>query len=569
MRENCRIRLHWPRTDDSTPSLPLRVVETYSNLPTEIPDWNNLLIWGDNLYVLRALLPLFRNAAQFIYIDPPFFTGTAETIDIPRGIKSETSGRGPAPVRDVAYKNVWVEGNPTASFSQWFYSRARLMRRLLRPTGFLAVRFDYHFGHYAKMVLDRVFGLNNFLGEILVRRMDKTVSKKALATQKHLIVQHDSLFLYRKSPQARFFEFPAKLAKPDRDPFESANAQDNLWIDIDGYEKKKKTYYPTENSVALLARAIQLCSQEGDLVADFFAGSGTTLYAAATMNRRWIGADINRYAINEIRKRILQYAESTGSFGTPLQILDVETYRSHVIRAKLYPHDLFASLSVCDYHKWILDQFEGVPIAGFDSLHGQKGDAYIHIGSLGAPISSPEIEHAMSECEATNAPELIVLGWDYCLVPDLVKSLRERAGGVTVDLRIIPESLLHDTTRELPTFRELPCLEFNVTTDNNKRKVELDFTHYYTSPGQGDQRTDDLDMLDFWAIDWEYAGHHPLRQQDFSFRRISSKGRRLGQHAGRHVEHQYERSGTYTAVITLFDILGNVTTECCHISFLN
>jgi hypothetical protein len=179
------------------------------------------------------------------------------------------------------------------------------MRELLKETGFLALRLDYHLGYYAKLVLDRIFGTVNFVGELLVRRMTKNLSDKARHTQNKLIIQNDSIYLYRKSPQAKFCNPISKAKRLKGDEIETECAEDNIWMDIDGYEKKKRTLYPTENSKALLERIITLCSMPGDLIGDLFAGSGTTLYTAALLNRKWIGADIGYYAINEIRKLLL------------------------------------------------------------------------------------------------------------------------------------------------------------------------------------------------------------------------------------------------------------------------
>jgi DNA modification methylase len=549
-------------------------VETYFDTG-EGQDWANLLVWGDNLYIMRALLPRLRNAIQFIYIDPPFYTGTAETIDIPRGIRPEEASSGYAQVRDVAYANVWEGGNPAETFAQWFYARARLMRTLLRPAGFLAVRFDYHFGHYAKMVLDRVFGMGNFVGEFLVRRMDKTVSKKALATQKHLIVQHDSLFLYRKSAAARLFQFPEKMAKPGRDPYESANAADNIWTDIDGYEKKKKTYYPTENSVALLSRAIRLCSQEGDIVADFFAGSGTTLYAAATLGRRWVGADINLHAINEMRKRMLQQAEraQAGASVSPLHVLDVAGYRSHAVASQITPSIALDPISPPDYVAWVVRQFGGQvapALAPGQLLHGHKEGAALHVGSLEMSVMPHEIRETLAACEESGTTSLVVLGWRYCLDVDFFRQLREQEGSVQVDLRVIPRQLLNEHTESaelLLPFPKLPLLDFDLNIDADRREATLAFTHYYAGAGPAGAVVDDLDLLDFWAVDWDAQFDTPLHGQDYSFRRMSGKGRRLGEHAARLAVHQYTSTGEHIAHLVIFDIFGNITSEYARISF--
>jgi adenine specific DNA methylase Mod len=184
------------------------------------------------------------------------------------------------------------------------------MKPLLRLDGFIFVRFDYHFGHYSKKILDETFGKENFVIEFIIRRMKKNLSEKQLNQQTHLIVHSDSLFVYRGGEQAKFKDnLIKKVIRKGQDKAEVEYVLDNLWIDIAGYQKIKRTSYPTENSEALLKRVIEISTSEGDIVADFFSGSGTTLAMAEKLGRKWLGIDIGMLSINEIRKRILRIVE--------------------------------------------------------------------------------------------------------------------------------------------------------------------------------------------------------------------------------------------------------------------
>ena len=320
--------MSWNLIEPVTPDWQLHTLETYldgtrsreKNTNTKsfenhhfLP--RNLLIWGDCLYVLGALQKQFKGKIQLIYIDPPFYAGANEIIDVPIGIAGKSGRKGKivqkpvTTIQDVAYENIWQESNPQ-SFCQWFYDRIRLMYPLLKQSGFLVVRFDYHYGHYAKVVLDEVFSESNFLVEFLVRRMKKAVSKRNIQNQTHLIVQTDSLFAYRRSSKSECYCTPQKTCRKNADPIEHRYSLDNIWLDICGYEKTKKTLYPTENSIKLLKRVINLYSKEGDIVADFFAGSGTTVAVAQELDRKWIGVDISHYSINEMRKRLLVISEN-------------------------------------------------------------------------------------------------------------------------------------------------------------------------------------------------------------------------------------------------------------------
>ncbi len=266
--------------------------------------WANKLIWGDNLNVLRDLTKDHRKLIQMIYIDPPFFTGTDYNITIP--VLDEDS----SPIEEFAYNNIWKEPENLSSFMKWFEERICLMKDLLRNEGFIFVRFDYHYGHYAKQVLDKVFGKENFCNEYLIRRMIKNLSKKQMYRQKHLIVQFDSLFLYQKTRESKLTGKVKKVRRKGGDPIETERMNDNIWLDISGYQKTKQTLYPSENSEVLLERVIKLSTNEGDIVADFFSGSGTTLAVAEKLKRRWIGVDIGKFAIHESKKRMLRIFNS-------------------------------------------------------------------------------------------------------------------------------------------------------------------------------------------------------------------------------------------------------------------
>ncbi|MFX0087566.1 MAG: DNA methyltransferase [Candidatus Hodarchaeota archaeon] len=266
-------------------------------------DWKNILIYGDSFDVLELISLRFLKKLKLIYIDPPFFTGVSENIIIP--YKTDRSNI--LQFQDIAYINTINDSNPINYFLTWFKTRVLKMKPLLRDDGFIFVRFDYHFGHYAKMVLDEVFGKDNFVNEFLIRRMKKNLSKKQAYRQTHLIVHTDSLFVYRKSAKAELKT--SKIKKRKRKGQNKAEIQyynDNLWLDIAGYEKAKKTLYPTENSETLLNRVIQITTNKGDLVADFFSGSGTTLAVAEKLGRKWIGIDLGKYSMHEIKKRILR-----------------------------------------------------------------------------------------------------------------------------------------------------------------------------------------------------------------------------------------------------------------------
>ena len=188
--------------------LPFQKIETVSisrtgkdTLLRHIPktnesSWLNRLIWGDNKYVLASLLKDSQIAGKIklIYIDPPFFTGTNMNINIKIGDKGEVT-KEPSAIEEIAYRNMWKEG--PSSFLQYMYERIKLMRDLLAEDGSIYVRFDYHYSHYIKLILDEIFGYENFRNEIIINRTRKNVTESQ--TQRVFPTATDSLFFYSKS----------------------------------------------------------------------------------------------------------------------------------------------------------------------------------------------------------------------------------------------------------------------------------------------------------------------------------------------------------------------------------
>ncbi|MHA1976837.1 MAG: DNA methyltransferase [Candidatus Hodarchaeales archaeon] len=300
---------------DFSTLIPISSYPNYMSKDSQSEDERvNQLIWGDCFQVLNLLQLEFHQTIKLIYIDPPFYTGYDESLYIPfqgrDGSNLINQKIADVSLKTIAYKNILSTTTPIKEFKHWFRNRVTLMRPLLRLDGFIFVRFDYHFGHYAKTILDDVFGESNFVIEFIVRRMKKNLSEKQLNQQTHLIVHSDSLYVYRRSKKAKFRpEMIRKTRRKNQNMTEIEHLHDNLWIDIAGYQKVKRTIYPTENSESLLKRVIEISTSEGDLVADFFAGSGTTLVMAEKLERNWVGIDIGSLSTNEIRKRLLQLEE--------------------------------------------------------------------------------------------------------------------------------------------------------------------------------------------------------------------------------------------------------------------
>ncbi len=169
--------------------------------------WYNRLIWGDKKYVLPSLLPEFAGKVDLIYIDPPFNVGAdfSFTTTLPPapddGDEQTTFTKEPSIIEQKAYRDTWGRG--LDSYLQWFYETVVLLRELLADTGSIYVHLDWHVGHYAKCVLDEVFGYENFRNEIIVKRITKNLQRQ-FALIKSLPQGHECIYWYSKNSETRF-----------------------------------------------------------------------------------------------------------------------------------------------------------------------------------------------------------------------------------------------------------------------------------------------------------------------------------------------------------------------------
>jgi adenine-specific DNA-methyltransferase len=296
------------------------------------PTWHNRLIQGDKHAVLPALQPEFIGAIDLIYIDPPFMTG-----------RTFSNGK------QVAYKDTW--NNDLDSYLQWLYETLQLLYTLLAFDGSLYVHLDWHTSHYAKMILDEIFGSNlqtdgaGFKNEIIWYYQSGGRSKKYFARK------HDSILFYTKSGQYCFHgervgirrgaqkrnHMRKEVGVDGRITWsirsagriytyseDSTMSVEDVWSDISHLHQRdpERTGYATQKPEALLERLILASSEEQDLVLDCFCGSGVTPIVAEKLGRRWIASDQSTLAITTTRDRLLantlvhpfalQYVEEIG-----------------------------------------------------------------------------------------------------------------------------------------------------------------------------------------------------------------------------------------------------------------
>ncbi|GAA4165727.1 hypothetical protein GCM10022286_29370 [Gryllotalpicola daejeonensis] len=273
--------------------------------PRWTPDGPDLVIEGDNLDVIQT----FPDASfRLIYIDPPFNTGKKQSRQAIKTVKSQAGSR--LGFKGQSYETVKgaVSSYMDSFDDYWAFLEPRLEEawRLLTPDGTLYLHLDYREVHYAKVLLDALFGRDSFLNEI-IWAYDYGARSKTRWPAKH-----DNILVYVKDPENYVFNSTAV----DREPYMAPGLvtpekaalgklpTDVWWHTIVSPTGKEKTGYATQKPLGILRRIIQASSNEGDWVLDFFAGSGTTGAAAAELGRRYVLVDQSPEAIAIMRRRL-------------------------------------------------------------------------------------------------------------------------------------------------------------------------------------------------------------------------------------------------------------------------
>jgi DNA modification methylase len=576
----------------------------------EETNWRNRLIWGDKKYVLPSLLPEFAGKVNLIYIDPPFATGAdfSFTATIPESDESFT--KEPSMIEQKAYRDTWGRG--LDSYLQWFYETAVLLRELLTEDGSLYVHLDWHVGHYAKAVLDEVFGSQNFQNEICWKR---ATSGSAKARAKKFGADHDVIYFYSKSLVPNFnqvyFPYPEEEIqkrfrnRDDKGYYKDAELGtysnetlnrlreenrlivtpggkyrykiyleeikgvlvDSVWIDIPivNSQAEERLNYATQKPEALLTRIIEASSNPGDLVLDCFCGSGTTAAVAEKLGRRWITCDLGRFAIHTTRKRLLSIDNVR-----PFVVQNLGKYERQAWQRAEFADPTQRASVQARYRNFILQLYHATPIEGYTWLHGMKAGRLVHVGSVDAPIALGEVKGIVNEFWRVRGRDvgehsngIDILGWDFAF--DLNETAKQMAAEANIRLAFkrIPREVLEKKAVEQGdiSFYELAALDVDVRT--MKRSVAVELKNFFVPP---DDVPDDVrnaithwsQWIDYWAVDWNY------RDDTFHNEWQTYRTRKQPKILLKAL-HEYEAVGCYTIVIKVIDILGNDTTKAVSV----
>ena len=270
---------------------------------------SNKIVLDDNLCHLSTLKD---GVASLVYIDPPFNTGKRQERHQLKTIRDEEGGDRTG-FNGNRYRTVKLGTSGYADafedFQAFLLPRLEEARRILAANGSFFLHIDYREVHYCKVALDRVFGRESFINEIVWAYDYGARSKKKWSAK------HDTILWYAKDPKNYIFDFEAM----DRIPYmapglvgkekaaRGKTPTDVWWHTIVSPNGKEKTGYATQKPLGVLERIVKVHSQEGDLVVDFFAGSGTTGEAAAANGRTFLLVDSNPDAVEVMAKRLARF----------------------------------------------------------------------------------------------------------------------------------------------------------------------------------------------------------------------------------------------------------------------
>lgn len=551
--------------------------------------WTNKLVWGDNLYVLSSLLDKFAGKVDLIYIDPPFATGMDFSFLAEVGDGTVMLPKEQSLVEEKAYRDTWGAG--LASYLDMMWPRLVLMRNMLSDRGSIFVHCDWHIGYLLRSLLNEVFGAENFLNEIIWYYYNKFQGNV-----NHFASNHDLIFWYRKGEKHRYKPLKEKRLEgtvrqikrrwdseknrivnvkgPDgRVVYQETDERtvDDVWriSMLQPADRTQNAGFPTQKPKEVLRRIVEATSEPGDLVADFFCGSGTTMVVAEELGRRWIGCDLGRWGVHVSRKRLLDVSECK-----PFEVLNLGRYERQFWQGAAFGEGReVTERTLYEYIAFVLRLYAAEPISGSSYLNGRKGPAVVHVGSVDSPVTIHEVAQALEECSALGQKELHVLGWEWemgLVGPDADGSgqgglMQEEARrlGVKLLLLQIPREVMEQQAvdRGDVRFFELAYLEVGLENPKGPRSLRVELEDFVVPnteliPEEVREKVEKWsDYVDYWAVDWDF------RNDSFTQGWVAYRTRRDRTLPLVSDPHEYEEPGTYRVAIKAIDVFGNDTTR--------
>jgi adenine-specific DNA-methyltransferase len=571
-------------------------------------DWTNRLIYGDNLLAMAALLagdehtPSLRGKVDLIYIDPPFDSKAdyRTKVTLP-GVELEQR---PTVIEQFAYSDTWSDG--TASYLAMITPRLILMRELLADTGSIYVHLDWHVGHYVKVVLDDLFGRDNFRNEIILPGRAVKNLQQQFEVLHRLQIRHDSLYWYTKNTSAKFkplwvskhdagnpeghwHHFWSNADRPTmryglfgvtptsgqwvwkeeralkavrnyerfleegggrtlaeywrdtgsvlefirpspdngspqywREPAEMRIA-DTVWSGIPVYSNTNS--YLTEKNEAFLSQILELSSQDGDLIADFNGGSGTTAAVAERLGRRWITTDIGKPACLIMRKRLIDQNAK------PFLYQAIGDYQVEAAKT-----ELGRKFRIGDLSSIVLSLYGALPIDPDNNPQRNLGQVVYGGRKTLVLVDSPNkltgdatLRRAIAQRDNLMGgwDRVVVLGWNFepgigesiaalkddrlevlVIPPDLLDRLRKKGGIEKLRGHVRFSTLQYVTIHPVARTRSGDEEHLHVRLDNyvllSPEAINLDEAN--RAKLHKVMNAEPLALIEYWAVDPDYDG---------------------------------------------------------------
>jgi adenine specific DNA methylase Mod len=530
-----------------TNELVLPSKETAGMFMGEVPqfsDWMNRLVYGDNLLVMQSLLagdpatglPSMRGKIDLIYIDPPFDSKAdyRSKVVLP-GADLEQK---PTVIEQFAYSDTWKDG--TVSYLKMLYPRLALMKELLSDTGSIYVHIDWHVGHYAKILLDEIFGKENFINEIIWHYPSMSV------TQSFFPRKHDNIFRYAKNANNFYFNSNSEHVREkyaegtinrskyaagfnsDKAEYLKSDTKlsDDVWTIGHVKSRNELVNYNTQKPEKLLQRIIDSSCPEDGVVADFFMGSGTTGAVAERLGRKWIMSDLGKPACMVTRKRLIDQNAK------PFLYQSVGDYQKEAIAgSKLFKR-------IGDLSQVVMQLYGAIPFP--DSESSQRNLGYIKESKTLVYVDSPNKVTGLSTLKKAQElrntfmggwRKVVVLGWNFShdivdakgslddenldvavIPPDLIDRLKTKASYK----KLIDSGKIRFSTPQYLVLKSIEKTEGD-HGDDERIKVALDYYALLSADilplDEKDKEKlsdilaeDSLALIEYWSIDPDYDG---------------------------------------------------------------
>ena len=340
----------------------------------------------------------------------------------------------------------------------------------------------------------------------------------------------------------------------------------DLWEDLPVLNNRSKEAvgYPTQKPEALLERIIKTSSNEGDLVLDCFAGSGTTAATAEKLGRRWIACDLGRFAIHTTRKRLLSISNVR-----PFVVQNLGKYERQMWAGAEFGEGNGARATARQrtYIEFILKLANAAPIHGYAWLHGVKAGRMVHVGAVDAPVSVGDVTQIAAEFkraigtgkDAPKTNDVDIMGWDFAF--ELNEVAKQQAAAANIHMRFlrIPRDVMDKRAVEQGDIRFFELAALSVDVKEHKRNVVLKLKDFVIPP---DDVPDDArravkhwsQWIDYWAVDWD-------NKRDTFHNEWQTYRTRKDKTLALHTSHTYADPGEFVVVVKVIDILGNDTTK--------